>query len=113
MSEPDHGTNGLPMFDPSVNVDTSRAAAASLNRGGRQYNARRIYDLLRDADARRVGLTCDELEQALGLKHQTCSSTLRVMEQAQPPIVEKTSARRRTRGGRKAIVYRAIPGRRP
>jgi predicted ArsR family transcriptional regulator len=51
------------------------------------------------------GLTCDEVEQILGLKHQTVSARIRELY-ALERLVE-SGERRKTRSGRSAIVWRA------
>jgi hypothetical protein len=84
---------------PSVNTDTSRQAAAEI--------APRLSalqkDILRYLRARAGGGTCDELEETLGLRHQTCGPRLR--ELALSGAIVETKMRRRTRSGRKAIVW--------
>jgi len=89
---------------PSVDVDTSRAAAESMKpHAGRVRDA--VLDHVRRSCPR--GLTCDEIEVALGLAHQTASA--RVRELAQAKEITDSGRRRPTRTGRKAVVYVA-PG---
>lgn len=49
------------------------------------------------------GATCDEVEYALGLRHQTASARLRELEQLKRVV--KADEKRRTRSGRFARVY--------
>lgn len=49
------------------------------------------------------GITCDEIEQQLGMKHQTVSA--RIRELVQKDKIEDTGMRRKTRSGSKAIVW--------
>ncbi len=49
------------------------------------------------------GSTCDELEQTLGLSHQTVSARLRGLAQA--GLIVDGGGRRPTRSNRKAIVW--------
>lgn len=52
------------------------------------------------------GATCDEVERALGLSHQTTSP--RVTEANACGELIRTIARRRTRSGRMAAVYVSV-----
>lgn len=54
-----------------------------------------------------VGATCDEVEAALGMRHQTASA--RVNELMMEEKIADSGVRRRTRSGRKAIVW-VTPG---
>ena len=49
------------------------------------------------------GATCDEIEVELGMRHQTVSA--RFTKLAQDGKIEDTGWRRKTRSGRKAIVW--------
>jgi predicted ArsR family transcriptional regulator len=80
------------------NSDTSREAAESIVGISSTMN-----DLILEIIARRGGATCDEIEAALGLRHQSASARLWDMERKGK--VEKSSARRTTRSGRSAAVY--------
>ncbi len=87
---------------PSNGVATSNAAAASI------YN---------DASAIRMrvclaikslgGATCDQVEEYTGLKHQTASA--RVNELKERGDIVDSGERRKTRSGRKAIVWKVSP----
>ena len=52
------------------------------------------------------GATCEELEKATGLKHQTCSARLRDLYLA--GAIERTGTLRPTSSGRMAAVWRAV-----
>ncbi len=54
---------------------------------------------------RRGGATCDEVEAAMDLRHQTASA--RITELRLLGEIEKTDAKRATRSGRGAVVYRS------
>jgi predicted transcriptional regulator len=49
------------------------------------------------------GMTCDEVEIALGLTHQTASA--RVNELMKKKLIIDSTLRRKTRSGRKATVW--------
>lgn len=93
----------LGMFDarlkPQHNgTDTSRAAAGSveaLTPGLRRI----VLNAIREAHD---GLTCDDVERATRLSHQTASA--RVNELAHLWLIEDSGQRRRTRSGRSAKV---------
>ena len=55
-----------------------------------------------------TGATCDELEQAMDLSHQTCSARLR--EMALKGAIVDSEKTRATRSGRAAIVWCAKEG---
>jgi hypothetical protein len=57
-----------------------------------------------------TGATCDELEQALNMKHQTVSA--RITEMKKSGTIYDTGHRRDTRTGRGAAVLRAREGER-
>ena len=85
---------------PSVDVDTSTAAADSM-----KPHASRIREDVLAAIQRSCprGMTCDEIEVNLGLAHQTASA--RVRELAVAKDIVDSGRRRPTRTGRKAVVY--------
>lgn len=95
---------------PHNGADTSRDAAASIVD---QVNGmcRDVLHAIRNAED---GLTCDEVEQLLGMKHQTASARIRDLTSCQPALLEQRMnvltgkpARRLTRSGRTARVYYA------
>ena len=86
---------------PSVPTETSEAAAGSIEAVAGGYRARVLLWLY---DREPAGGTSDEGERALGFSHQTCSSRLWQLEKS--GYVERTKARRTTRSGRTAGVYR-------
>jgi hypothetical protein len=89
--------------------DTSEAAGASLV--GIAGQVRQIIYAHLQASLR--GRTCEEIEQALNLRHQTTSARLR--ELVLLGLVEDTGRRRLTSSGRSARVYavREMSGQRP
>lgn len=98
-----------------ANSDTSQAAAASMKshtprlRGevlslfkGRWEETARGDCFLPGKD-----WTCDEIEQELGMSHQTISP--RVHELAKLGLIVDSGARRKTRSGRTATIWRLAP----
>ena len=81
-------------------VSTSREAADSI-----RSEAGRIRTRVLRCIAQRglYGATCDEVEQLLGLRHQTCSA--RIWELHRKELLVRTSTKRKTRSGRNAFVY--------
>ena len=88
-----------PAEPPSVAVDTSMDAAASLDPHWLQGKRRQVLLAVIAAG----GLTCDEVEQQLNLRHQTAAA--RLWEIEGQLLVEKSDQRRPTRSGRTARVY--------
>ena len=95
---------------PHNGTDTSRDAAASIVD---QVNGM-CRDVLRAIREAEDGLTCDEVEQLLSMKHQTASARIRDLTSCQPALLEQRldqetgkHARRATRSGRTARVYYA------
>lgn len=87
------------------NPSTSKDAAKSMERKASALRLRVLAELQVRGD---TGATCDELERALQLSHQTASARLREMALAKS-IVD-SGAKRATRSGRKAIVWHAAEG---
>lgn len=94
-------------FDaPSNGIETSDAAASSLRP---HLNTMRAMVLewirLRGSE----GATCDEIEAAHGMSHQTASARLcelsRPIPSVRAALIDRTAAKRKTRSGRKAFVY--------
>lgn len=85
---------------PSVAVDTSRDAAEAIQKPSA---AIRAFVLAYIANQGEQGATCDQAEEALGLRHQTCSP--RILELSRTGEVVATGRRRLTRGHRKAVVW--------
>jgi hypothetical protein len=81
--------------------DTSTAAADSLDDNLLSRLRAQIFTII---DLRPRGATCDEIEIALNLRHQTASA--RVRELALGGLIFDTGQRRSTRSGRSARVYR-------
>ena len=85
---------------PSVNTDTSREAADSIQAVLGPLQARVLRHVIAcGAD----GTTCDEAEEALAMKHQTCSA--RIRELVLKDRIVDSGERRHTRSGRNAVVY--------
>lgn len=80
---------------------TSRNAAESLRETARSME-RRVYAFI----VSQQGATCDEIEIALGMKHQTASARIRGLVLKR--LIRKTRLRRDTRSGRDAIVWRRV-----
>lgn len=88
--------NAIPFVAGS---DTSKAAAESV-RGVAERDATLILAYIK----RVRGATCDEVEVALNLSHQTTSARCADLKNKLGLIVD-SGERRRTRSGRKAAVY--------
>lgn len=80
--------------------DTSRSAAESIQP---QLNKMELAVYQHIAKQGRNGATCDEIEVALGFRHQTASA--RVNGLSKKARVRDSGARRKTRGGRSAAVW--------
>ena len=101
----------MPLFNtptvPHNGVDTSMDAAESI-RPSVNAMAKQVLECIR---ANPNGMTCDEVELRLKMKHQTCSARIRDLSSCQPPfIVTRTDdkgkpIRRKTSSGRTARVY--------
>lgn len=89
---------------PSVHVETFKASAKMMDRSSWKSSKRRaIYGLIKTREVE--GATCDEIEVALELRHQSASSLIRSM--TKDDLLYATTERRMTRSGRKAIVWKA------
>lgn len=93
---------------PHNGTDTSRAAAARQTEARRSANRTRVLSELQVRGS--TGATCDELEQAFGMSHQTASALLKGMRD--DGLIRFDAARRKTRTGSPARVYYAVGGRR-
>ena len=80
--------------------DTSRAAAESVEQAT-PILRERVFVHISAAGVR--GITCDEAEEELGLRHQTCGP--RIRELCLAGRIEDSTLRRKTRSGRGAIVW--------
>ena len=80
-------------------IDTSRESRDELKKKRSKYRLS-----IRAYIEARHGATCDEVEVALCIRHQTASCFIRFM--TQEGILEATPERRITRSGRKAIVWK-------
>ncbi len=97
--------NDLPLFAyvPYVRgSDTSRAAADSMV----PHVSAIERCVLNFVSAYHEGATCDEIEFAMGLAHQTASARLKGL--SDKGLIKDSGARRKTRSGRAARVYVAI-----
>ncbi len=84
--------------------DTSRAAAGSILSASKSMRAR-VYRMI--VERGEFGVTDDEIESALGLRHQTASARRRELVIAK--LIEDSGRTRATRSGRKATVWVLIP----
>ena len=92
-----YGPNGIP---PHSNETTSKEAAKSV----KPIVGKVAADVLRYIRERN-GATCDEVECALELRHQTASA--RVCELRKAGAIFDSGEQRVTQSGRKAVVWRA------
>lgn len=83
--------------------DTSHDSAARQTPRKLRGDEARIMDALASAGVH--GMTCDEMEVALSMPHQTTSARLASL--SQHGFVTKTADRRSTRTGSMAVVYGA------
>lgn len=88
--------NGEPPF--VAGSDTSEGAAESMKASAASLRAK-VLGHITSAES-----TCDEVEVALGLRHQTASA--RVRELALMNKIVNSGKRRKTGSGRLAIVWR-------
>jgi len=87
---------------PTYNqVETSRDSRDLLDRKKNEYR-RKIFEEIK----RHGGMTCDELEISMELRHQTASCFIRVL--TKEGLLRATDERRRTRTGRGAIVWKVV-----
>jgi|TARA_R100001460_G_scaffold87327_1_gene128728 hypothetical protein len=101
---------------PHNGVDTSIDAAESISES---LSAMRLQ-VFKEVKNSKDGLTCDEVEQILDMKHQTASARLNDLMKSEPPVLcfeidGKTNKprRRTTRSGRTARIYFAISSKCP
>ena len=80
--------------------DTSRAAAESMRPKINQLQSM-VLGAIRESGP--TGLTCDQSEVDLGLRHQTASA--RIKELSQMGYIIDSEMRRYTRSGRRAVVW--------
>lgn len=86
--------------------DTSKAAAESMIKDTSRLRAL-VYEEIKDAGS--TGLTCDEVEVRLKLRHQTASA--RVNELMNRNRIVDSGVRRKTRSLRNAVVWIVVKGR--
>ena len=101
----------LPLFNtptaPHNGTETSIEAAESIKPNVNAM-ARQVLDCIRSMPG---GLTCEQVEQILGMKHQTASARIRDLASCQPPFIvvgvdqNHKVIRRPTSSGRTARVY--------
>jgi len=98
---------GYPDTPGYVDRDTSKEAAKLIEPKAACLRQR----LLSEIQCRGTfGATCDELEQAFGISHQTASARCRELNMTGK--IYDSEQRRPTRTGRKAIVWNAKEGQR-
>lgn len=91
---------------PAATATSARSAARTLPGKGTQR--RRVLDALLDAvDHRRTGLTDDELETILGLRHEAASAARNSL--MRDGWVVDSGQLRRTRRGHDAIIWTPTP----
>tara|TARA_R100000152_G_C6744481_1_gene168173 strand:- start:582 stop:938 length:357 start_codon:yes stop_codon:yes gene_type:complete len=104
--------DNLPLFNhpvaPSNDTETSKEAAEFIKP---KVNGL-CLKVLRVISNHQNGLTCDEVEQITGMKHQTASARLNDLSKCQPPLLvhrldEETNKpqKRATRSGSSARIY--------
>lgn len=108
MTGPDFDQNYYRNGLPSVPGDTSEGAADSFQPGTIAGLRRLVFLQVQGAED---GITCDEVEVKLGMIHQTASA--RIRELVLGHFIEDSGARRPTRHGRGARVYRELESKAP
>lgn len=88
-------------YPPFNATDTSQAAAATVAPDTATMRAHVEQCVQRSGP---YGLTCDDVEQRLGLRHQTASARLWELHH-KLGVIADSGRRRRTASGRLAIVY--------
>ena len=83
--------------------DRSKAAAESIEKDTNRLR-RLVYEEIKEAGS--SGMTCDEVEARLDLKHQTVSARMR--ELAIAGRIIDSELKRKTRSGRAAVVWICI-----
>lgn len=94
---------GTPKPTPTqAEIPTSMESQDMLERAGKKSKYRRaIFEFIEARGER--GATCDEIEVALALRHQTASCFIRFL--TQDFFLKNSGTRRITRAGRQAIVW--------
>lgn len=87
---------GIPPYEKSS--QTSKEAALSIQNDAKSLRSK-IFNLI----AQRGGLTCDEVEEITGMRHQTASA--RIRELVLENKIRDSQKKRLTRSNRKAVVY--------
>lgn len=107
-SEPDHwrrcdGQQGRVenLYPPFNATDTSQAAAASVANDTETVR-NHVWSYVRSTGL--LGATCDDVEQRLGLRHQTASARLWELNH-KLGLIGDSGRRRPTTTGRRAIVW--------
>ena len=90
----------LPIFAPSVPVDTSEAAARKIPAATLREQ---VYKALRNLGS--WGATEQEMETIMRLGGNTIRPRLWELEHEKPPRIEKTTRTRPNASGRRARVY--------
>lgn len=90
----------LPPTAPSVPVDTSEMAADEIEDHRGRLAKQVLGYIRRHAD---TGVSSDAIEEALGLRHQTCSARIRELVLA--GLVQDTGIRVENRSKRRAIAW--------
>lgn len=91
--------DGMPRHN---GIDTSIYAAESFSPEQLGKLRFKVLDLVRKAG--RLGMTCDEVEDALAMRHQTASARIYELHYRYG-LLHDSGTRRPTRSGRMAIVY--------
>lgn len=98
-------TKYIPDVDPPYSSpDTSKEAAESLSTPTLSKLRRMVLTRIQESGTK--GMTCDALEVALNLSHQTCSARVNELEGIG---YIKWEGKRPTRSGRNARIYRGDP----
>lgn len=89
--------------DEPLPTGRQNTSIASAKVAGKKKNG--LRELIHQAIKFRGGMTCDETEQVLNLKHQSASCIIRFL--TQDGFLRDSGRRKPTRSGRHAIVWEA------
>ena len=84
---------------PTGRQATSKVSAKEVGRKKNDYR-QKIYGLI----AYRGGMTCEDVESTLGIRHQTASCIIRFL--TQDGFLRDSGERRRAKSGRQVIVWK-------
>lgn len=103
---PAHARHSGPVGAPYSNQTTSKIAARSIV-GILNELQDRVLSCIRGAGER--GMTCEEVEFALSMRHSTASPRIKELREEPFWLIRESGRKRPTTSGRPAIVWLAVP----